>query len=481
MPNELLDASLSELADKLRSRKVSPVELVQVHIDRIGAVNGALNALVADRFEIALEEARAAEDVLTSNSTGELPPLFGIPCTIKEFISVEGMPHTAGLVARRGRVAQEDATVVERLRRAGAIVLGVSNVPEGGMWMETVNNVYGRTSNPWNRKRTSGGSSGGEAALVAAGASPFGIGSDIAGSIRIPAAFCGVVGHKPTGRMVPMTGHWGPADHGTGPFLVCGPICRYVGDVAPILSVIEGPDAIDPLTAKWPRVEPLALDEVVVFTAGSSAPIRAGKTMRRSLEQVAQALQARGATLRTLESKRLKSAFRIWAVAMSEASGGEAGPTFDEILAEGEPIALWRELAKSTVGRSRYTFPALGLAALERLGERLPKSLVSGVASVEELRAELEDTLGPNGVLLMPPYTRPAPRHRAALLTPFDFIGTGVFSIVEFPVTQVPTGFDRQGLPIGVQIAARRGNDRLTLAVAQAIEEDFGSWVRAEP
>ncbi len=470
----------TRLAAMVRERKVSPVELADAHIARIEEVNGALNAMIADRFEAARGEARVAEAAVMAGA--ELPPLHGVPCTIKEFLRVTGMPHTGGgLLARRDVVASADATVVTRLRDAGAIILGVTNAPEGGMWMETYNKVYGRTNNPWDLKRTPGGSSGGEAALVASGASPFGLGSDIAGSIRIPSAFCGVFGHKPTGRMVPNTGHWGPETGGTRSKLVCGPIGRSVADLAAVLPIIAGPDGIDGDTREWPALERPAgdLSGVVVYPVEVSAGTLVRESMRRQVRRAAAALAERGAEIRPLESRYFKHALLVWGMGMREANAGAA--SFAEILGDGTAINLGLESLRTLVGRSRVTFPALALAVLEQLSSYLPERLTARAPRPDQLSAELESILGGNGVILHPPYTRPAPLHHTALVTPLDFVCTGVFSIIEFPVTQVPTGFDARGLPVGVQVAARRGNDALTLQVAAALEEDLGGWQLAEP
>ena len=178
-----------ELTRLVREGALTSEALTEAHLARIDAVDAQVNAVTARRFEQARAEARAADQ---ARARGEpLPPLHGIPCSIKEFFAVEGMPWTGGLRARADVVASADAVAVRRLRKAGAIVVCTSNVPEGGLWMETYNDLYGRTSNPWDPKRTSGGSSGGEGALVGSGATPFGLGSDVGGSIRIPAAFCG--------------------------------------------------------------------------------------------------------------------------------------------------------------------------------------------------------------------------------------------------------------------------------------------------
>jgi fatty acid amide hydrolase 2 len=197
--HELLTLSATELARRIRAGELTSHEAVQVHIDAVEGCNDNINAVVAKRYDAARAEAEQADARLQSQGPDELPPLHGVPCTIKEAFALQGMPNTSGLVARRDVVADHDATAVARLRAAGAIPLGVTNVSELCMWMESNNRVYGRTLNPYDHGRIAGGSSGGEGAIVGAGASPIGLGADVGGSIRLPAFFCGAFGHKPSG------------------------------------------------------------------------------------------------------------------------------------------------------------------------------------------------------------------------------------------------------------------------------------------
>ncbi len=479
VPNELLLMSVTELSERIRSGDVSAVEVLEVFIERIGQVNPAINALVADRFDQARHDAAAIDErIANANDPNELPALLGIPFTAKEFIAVDGFPYTAGLWARRDTVADYDATVVTRARDAGGIMVGVTNVPEGGMWMETHNFIWGRTNNPWDLRRTPGGSSGGEAALIGAGAMPWGIGGDVAGSIRIPAAFCGISGHKPTGGMIPNTGQWQPEGNEMGTFLTTGPMARHASDLRMLFDLMRGPDGKDPNVREWDMTEWSSddLSEVVVYPVEADGAVKVRPVMRDAIRRATEALKARGARVGELKSKRLRKAFTIWATAMTSAMSGEHSPSFAEILGDGQAINLAHEFGRLFRGKGRVTFPALGLAALDRLMTKVPDSLSRRLPKASELQAELEATLGPNGVLLHPPYSRPAPRHKFALLTPFDAMCTAVFNVIGFPVTQVPTGFDNRGLPVGVQVAGRRGNDYLTIAVAEALEKDFGGW-----
>ena len=475
-----LSLSLTEMQRALRTGTITSEELIEAHISRIQHVNSAINGLVTDRFDAARSEAIHA-DRLIQSGTGDLPPLTGIPCTIKEFIGVKGAPQTGGLLWRRAAKAEADATVISRLRDAGAIILGFSNVPEGGLWLETYNGLYGRTLNPWNPKRTSGGSSGGEGALIAAGASPFGLGSDVGGSIRIPAAFCGTVGHKPTGGLVPNTGHFpeGALTTEGGRFLTIGPMTRSVDDAWTVLKIISGPDGIDPACANMQLGDPDSIDMngVTVYpvpTNGRSAP--RGDVAAAVMES-ASALERMGARIVHREFPALRKGFEIWSGMLAL---GTKTP-YVSVLGQSKPLNPLTELARMGLGRGRHTFAAVFMAAAENLSTQFPSLAKRHRRLGLALQAELEEAMGDNGLILHPPYNRPAPKHWDAFRTPFVPAYTGLFNVLEFPVTQVPAGFSQEGLPLGVQVIAKRGNDHLTIACARAIERELGGWKMANP
>ena len=480
MPS-LLHQSAVELAALVRRRKVSPVELCETHVRRIERVNRAVNAVVATRFDEALEEARAAErTVMVTRDPSELPPLLGVPCTMKDFYAVRGMPQTGGLVIRKREIADHDAEVVRRVRAAGAIVLGVTNVPEGGLWLESHNRVYGRTNNPWDLRRTAGGSSGGEGAIVASGGSPFGLGSDIGGSIRLPAAFCGVAGHKPTGRMVPITGHWPPLTDPLRNFLVCGPLARSANDLLPLLRAIAGPEAGDTFIQPWELDDPTSIDwhEVTVYPVEQSGP-RVHPALRAAVCDATDVLRGRGARVGEISPAILREAIWIWAAMMGQ---GEGEASYAELVSGNPRLSVLRELVKLAFRRSHHTAPVLAVIAGQGLMKLFPKGRAGRlIERGKALQRELEELLGPRGVLLVPPYTSPAPFHGQPLLRPFDGGYTAIFNVLEFPATQVPTGLDARGLPVGVQVVARRGNDVLTIAGAVALEEAFGRLVPVDP
>jgi fatty acid amide hydrolase 2 len=473
--NPLFRLSAAALARRLRNRSVSSHELVLAHLRRIQEVNPALNAVVQDRFVAALAEAARADERL-ARGDADLPPFFGVPCTIKEAFALEGMPNTGGLVARRGRPATRDATAVARLRAAGAIPMGVTNVSELCMWMESANCVYGRTNNPYDPSRTAGGSSGGEGAIIGAGASPFGLGSDVGGSIRMPAFFCGIFGHKPSGGLVPNTGQFPIAENEALRYLTTGPLCRRAEDLWPLLRVLAGSDGEDARRAAIPLGDPaqVAIEGLRVVVVRRNGIVAIDPPLESALDRAAEALAARGARVVEARLDRLARSLEMWS-SMLDAAGGQS---FAALMGEGTAIRPIVELVRWMLRRSDHTLPAIVLALLEKVPERLPMLAGKMVAETRELQHDVMALLDPGGVMLYPPFPKLAPRHHLPLLSPLDFAYTAVFNVLENPVTQVPLGLDSAtGLPLGVQVVARHGEDHAAIAVANALESLFGGWV----
>src|SRR5712692_9925806 len=245
--NETLTGlSARELAATVARGDISAVEAVEAHIERIEHVNSALNAVIFKRYDAARAEAKAADE---RRAKGEaLGPLHGVPITIKEALDLKDTPSTFGLPSRAASLAQEDSLHVARIRAAGAIILGKTNVSQLLLYVESDNPVYGRTNNPWNLERTPGGSSGGQAAIIAAGGSPLGLGTDIGGSIRVPATFCGIAGMKPTSGRTPDAGRYSEPLGERAIVSQVGVLARQVADVALGMEIING--------GRNPHVEP---------------------------------------------------------------------------------------------------------------------------------------------------------------------------------------------------------------------------------
>jgi len=470
-----LTASATELARRIRARETTSVDVVEAHIEQVERVNPTLNAVVQDRFDAARADAAAADARLTADGPDDLPPLHGVPCTIKECFALEGMRQCAGLASQKDHVPADQASTVVRLRAAGAIPLGVTNLSELCMWLESNNRVYGRTNNPYDAARIVGGSSGGEGAIVGAGASPFGLGSDIGGSIRMPAFFCGVFGHKPSGGLVPATGQI-PVAHGDAlRYLATGPLTRRAADLMPLTRILAGPDGADGGCEEMTLGDPGAVDlaGLTVLHVPDNGRTPVSRELRDAQRRVADHLESLGARVRTPSIDGLKRSFDIWGSMLHEAGG----PTFAELMADGNEG--WRAIGafgRWAVGGGVHTLPAIALALLETTADVPRGRAARWAARGEELRLELEDVLGPDGVMLYPPYARTAPKHHHPLLRPFEWVYTAILNVMQLPVTQVPLGLDSRGLPLGVQVAAAHGNDHLTIAVAEELERAFGGW-----
>jgi fatty acid amide hydrolase 2 len=464
--DSLLTSSATQLAARIRRRELTSEEVVAAHVARARATHGRVRAIVVERYERALEEAREVDRRL-ARSVDDVPAFMGVPCTVKESFAFEGMPQTAGLVSRKGLRASGDAPTVARLRAAGAIPLGVTNTSELCMWMESHNEVYGRTNNPYDPGRIAGGSSGGEGAAVGAGASPFGLGSDIGGSIRMPAFFCGVFGHKPSVGLVPNEGQY-PAPHGEATRLLgTGPLARRAEDLWPLLEVLAGRRL-----EHGPR--DVSLSGLTVLDVASNGRLRVSRELRDAQERAASALARRGARVLRWSSGRLEASLEIWAARMAAAGG----PSFAELLGgDGPPVRPLRELARRALGRSPHTLPAIGLALVELAPKLLPDASARYLEAGRLLKAELDDALRGDAVLLYPSYTRTAPRHGEPLLFPIEWMYTAVINALELPATQVPLGLGAAGTPLGVQVVGGHGGDARTVAVALALEEAFGGWV----
>jgi fatty acid amide hydrolase 2 len=475
LDESLLVASATELAARIRRGEVTSRQVVDTHIAHSRRVNLVINAIVEDRYDEARAEADAADAARRRTSPDALPPLHGVPCTIKESFSVEGMPNTAGLVSRRDVRAESDAPVVARLRAAGAIPIGVTNVSELCMWMESSNRVYGRSNNPYDPSRIVGGSSGGEGAIVGSGASPIGLGADIGGSIRMPAFFNGVFGHKPTGGMVPATGQF-PIAHGDAlRMLGTGPLARRAEDLWPLLRILAGPDGQDPACRPWRLEDPAGVDmrSLTVLDVQDDGKLAVDEDLRRAQRLAAEALAEAGAKVRRVSFEGFARATDMWSARLHAAGG----PSFAELLGDGRADRSPGQLVRWARRRSPHTLPAILLAILETVPARLPGLAKKMLDAAWTLRAEVAAALGDRSVILYPVHPKPAPPHYEPLRRPFQVGYTAVFNVLELPATAIPLGLGREGVPLGVQVAANLGRDHLTLAVARVLEDAFGGWV----
>lgn len=466
----ITERSATRLAQQIRDGELSAVDAVRAHVDRARRVNPTLNAIVAERYEQALAEAHAAD--ARARAGGPLPALHGVPCTLKESFELAGSPWTSGLRARADLRGERDAVTVRRLREAGAIVIGTTNLSELCMWMESDNPVYGRTNNPYDPTRTCGGSSGGEGAIVGSGASPFGLGADVGGSIRIPAFFNGVFGHKPSVGLVPNAGQH-PLTSGSQHMLATGPIARRAEDLYPLLRILAGPDGSEHVTDQvLGDPHTVAIEGLPVLNVPDNELFAVHPDLRHAQDLAARHLQARGARTRLARFPDLRYSFDIWSAMISAQEGPRA---FLHLLHHQRR----RDLLPHLLRRDQYSLPAVVLGLVEDATLWLPQLQGRALERGELLRASMWHAMG-DGVLLFPSYPSPAPRHGHPLRQVIAWTYTSIFNALGFPVTQVPLGLSAEGLPLGVQVVARPGNDHVTIAVALELERGFGGWVPPE-
>jgi fatty acid amide hydrolase 2 len=388
-----------------------------------------------------------------------------VPCTIKESFAVEGLPNAAGLVSRRDHRSAADAPTVANLKRAGAIPLGLTNTSELCMWIESDNHLYGRTSSAYDSRRTAGGSSGGEGAAVGSGGSPFGLGSDIGGSIRIPAFFNGVFGHKASPGLIDNEGQFPVAEGDALRLLTPGPLCRRAEDLMPLTRILAGDEA-----ARLGDPESVSVEGLDVLVIESDGVVPVSRRMAGALQRSAGALLALGANVRTERVRSLRTALNLFLAELSAANA----TSFAEALGDGAgPVRVRDALRRG----SPHTRASKVILAAERVQGLLPEIGTERMrAAGRKLARELEERIG-DGVLLYPPHPWVAPRHGLTLGMPMAVAYTAVFNLAGTPVTEVPAGLDDRGLPLGVQVVGRDGADHVTIAVAQALERALGGWV----
>ncbi|HEX4870086.1 MAG TPA: amidase family protein, partial [Moraxellaceae bacterium] len=325
------------------------------------------------------------------------------------------------------------------------------------------------SNNPYDPTRIVGGSSGGEGAIIGAGASPFGLGADVGGSIRMPAFFNGVFGHKCSPRLVPNEGQYpGPAGS-IDDFLSTGPLCRRAEDLEPLLRIMGGPSA-----ARLKSAASVDLAGLRVLYLKPDRGPRASRELREAQAHAVQALQAAGATPEAIDLPLLDKGFDIWSSMLGTANG----PSFAEMMFGSR--SAWRPLAefgRLLTGRSPHTLPLVILAALEKVPDLAPGRARKYVALGRELKEQLEAALGDDGVLVTLPYTEVAPRHGKPLFPPFNWVRCAIFNAMSVPSTAVPMGLNARGLPLGVQVVAAQDNDHLSLACALELERRIGGWV----
>ena len=453
--SEPWNRTVRSFAAAIRARELSARDAVEICLERIAAVNPSLNAVVELCADRARAEAAAADEARAAGrATG---PLHGVPMTMKDSFDTAGVASTWGTLGRRGVVPDKDATVVARLRDAGAILLGKTNTPELTLSFETDNLLFGRTSNPYDTTRSSGGSSGGEAAIVAAGGVPFGLGTDTGGSIRLPSHWNGVAGLRPTSGRVPRTGH--AVDFGTifDALTTVGPIARSVDDVALLLGIVAGPDGVDPAIVPAPLGDPAAVDlaELRVAVYANDGVARPTAETIATVEAAAKTLAASGAAVVEDRPPGLEEVLEIFLLLFT----ADAGHGMRRIL--------------EACGTKQIS-PVI--APLVEVAEFPASEVGRRVERWDGFRKRMLAFLSGYDAILCPVNAEPAMKHGFIAGGFAGFGYTFTYNLTGWPGAVVRCGTSPEGLPIGVQVVARPWREDVALAIAKRLEEVHGGW-----
>ena len=459
--HDLLFSSAASIAQAIRGREVSAAETVEAHLRRIDEVNPKLNAVVQLASERAMDEARAADAALARGES--LGPLHGVPITIKDSHDTEGIVSTGGTLGRKDFVPEADATAVARMRAAGAIVLGKTNTPELTLSFETDNLVYGQTNNPYDVGRTPGGSSGGAGAIIAAGGSAMDLGTDTGGSIRVPSAFCGLAGLKPTSGRVPRTGHivpWGLG--GLDSLTTIGPMARFVEDLWLAFPIIAGPDGIDPFIHPVPLGDPASVNiaglRVAFFTDNGTVSPTA--EVEASVRSAAAAIADSGAEVVEDLPAAITENIDANITSILTADGGAGVRRLvDKAGTEQVHPRLNRFMQAEPISTAEYT------ALLEHM---------------DAFRSQMLSFMENYDAILSPVRPWPALPHGESLTSeasPANFY-TSVFNTTGWPGSVVRVGTSSEGLPISVQVMCRPWCEDVAVALATVLENALGGYVR---
>jgi Asp-tRNA(Asn)/Glu-tRNA(Gln) amidotransferase A subunit family amidase len=457
-------ATITELLRSIRSKEISPMEVLESHLDRIRKLQPKLNAFVhVDQVGARAAAQRAENAALAGESIG---PLHGIPLTIKSSIDVAGWPCPAGSVLRKDYIPVADAPLVARLKAAGAVLLGNTNTPEFLMAYEANNVLNGKTSNPWSVSHSAGGSSGGEAAAIASGCSVGGVGSDGGGSIRVPAHFCGICGLKPTPGRIPSTGHFPPSEGAIAWLGVVGPMARTIGDLRALFEVMAGADPGDAMSAPV-SLRPAGEIPPVDFRIGvleSAALGNATPETRSAVRHAVQLLANDGFHVEPVTLSGLDRAIDLWWFFF----GPVVAHLFHQNVAGYEDVLspAFREYLSRAQPEGPLTLDEFLEAAAER----------------DSLRANILRQMQGIHVLLSPVSSGPAFLHGQGTWRPGseqsyrDMMRYSQWlNLTGMPGVSLPMGVS-EGLPLGVQIIGHPHTEELILDVAERLEQLRGAF-----
>ncbi|GFT54549.1 fatty-acid amide hydrolase 2-B [Nephila pilipes] len=474
--DEILLMTAIELAEKIRKKQLSCEEVMRVYVQRSQTVHPYINAVVDERYEDAMDEARAVDIFLTITMKTEEEilkdtPLLGVPFSCKETIGVKGMAQMNGLVRAKGRVAPEDSDTAALYRKAGAIPYVVTNVPELCLWWESANVINGMTKNPYDNRRSVGGSSGGEGSIITSAAAVIGIGNDVAGSIRLPASFCGIYGHKPSRDVISNKGVFPEESDIWDEVVSTGPMCRYADDL-PLLSRLL---ADNNKNVRWDEKVDFRKVKIFYMEEFPGFLLRSVPDVKAAIKKAAKHFEDEyGNKAIRLRMDEMQYAFDMWESRILDLGGLQIKAE----MSEDGNINLYWELIKSFFGCSDHSLPAIYFGIIENCNK--DKYYYKYSKLYKEFEKNIEEVLEGDTILLLPTQPEPPP-HYLMTIPKYPSIGyTSIFNALGYPSTQVPVGLS-DGVPIGIQVISRRFQDHLTIASGVELDKVFGGWISPCP
>tara|TARA_A100000171_G_scaffold51728_1_gene66996 strand:- start:1141 stop:2559 length:1419 start_codon:yes stop_codon:yes gene_type:complete len=460
----LLTFSAKKLLSKIRNKTLSSEEIVKTFLDRIKAVNPILNAVVEQKEEQAILLAQEADKKIDSGET--LGKLHGLPVTIKDFCEVKDYTCTYGTEGYRSRIAPLTAHCAQKLFDEGAIMIGLTNCPEFAGAYETSNVLYGPTNNPYDISRSPGGSSGGEAAIIAANGSPLGLGSDGGGSIRLPGHFCGITGIKPTQGLLSAHGIASPFKgigllHRHGTF---GPMARYVEDLELSLPILAGYDPHDPgsIPVNLPNFDKKQKKRIGIFTHNGIA--NTDQEIINSINKVADYLSHEGHFVEEVSPPSIERTFDLfWKFFYRK---GDFGKSFYDAFEEvgTEDISSLQRMALKDARKVSFDI----------------NELYKGIEQIAKFRWDMNDFMSRYDILLCPPCATTAKKHNTSFQNIMDYTYTMTFSLLGWPAGVVRCDYSSERLPIGIQVISKPWQDNLVIDIMKEIERQFGGFIPPE-
>ena len=464
---EIITYPIKDLLDSLRNKTISVEELTNVHINQIKSVNKSLNAVVQDSFDSALTTAKFMDNNFNDSNT---KPLFGLPFTLKDSFDTKDIISTWGTEGRTNFIPKHNATVAERLLNAGGILMGKTNTPEFTMGGETDNVPYGRTNNPYNLKYTTGGSSGGAAALISSCGSVFDLGTDTGGSIRMPAHHCGISGLKPTFGRVPRTGHAISFDAGPGDLLTSiGPLARFVDDLIPLTNIISGPDNVDPTVVISPLNDPniISTKNLKVGFYHSTKSISSDNDTKHVINAACQKLEPIVKSINEIDTTIIER---------GDSVAGDIA-NYDK-----------RNYLKQLLDRSNTKIPHRWTKARFDIAEEYNnKSAIDLSELVQQIAMYQSESLSyfDNYDVLIAPVLHKAGFKHGEIMDAsnkdWNYVTKATFlrayNVTGWPVLTLRCGANTDGYPIGLQIITAPWKDEIALKIGQILEKELGGWI----